>query len=95
MSMHPGEHVLYLSSILIHFRALAPAFSHAGFEKVFFKETKVVEAADFHHQLHHRFFECNYGNVDMPWDRWFGSYHDGSDEATRAMRARLGNRNFS
>jgi len=101
MSMHPVEHLLYLSSVLVHFviashpvivlvhlytRSLAPAFSHAGFEKVLVKERKLIEGADFHHQLHHRFFECNYGNVDMPWDRWFGSYHDGSDEATKRIR---------
>ncbi len=103
MSMHPIEHVFYLSSVLVHFvipshpvialvhmytRALAPAFSHAGFEKVLVNDKKLIEAADFHHQLHHRFFECNYGNVDIPWDRWFGSYHDGSDEATLQMRLR-------
>jgi len=101
MSMHPGEHLLYLSSVLVHFviashpvillvhlytRALAPAFSHAGFEKVLVGDRKLIDAADFHHQLHHRFFECNYGNVDIPWDRWFGSYHDGSDEATKRIR---------
>ena len=45
-----------------------------------------LDAADFHHQLHHKFFECNYGTVDAPWDRWFGSYHDGSDEATARVR---------
>lgn len=103
MSMHPVEHVFYLSSVLIHFiipshpiivlvhlytRTMAPAFSHAGFEKVLVGDKKLVEAADFHHQLHHRFFECNYGNVDTPWDRWFGSYHDGTDEATRQLRQR-------
>ena len=103
MSMHPVEHLFYLSSVLVHFiipshpvivlvhlytRAMAPAFSHAGFEKVLLNDKKLVEAADFHHQLHHRFFECNYGNVDTPWDRWFGSYHDGSDEATQQMRQR-------
>lgn len=101
MSMHPVEHVFYISSVLIHFvipshpvifllhifsRCLGPAFSHAGFEKVLVGKTEVVDAADFHHQLHHRFFECNYGTVDAPWDRWFGTYHDGSNEATAAMR---------
>lgn len=101
MSMHPVEHVIYVSSALIHFvlpshpvillvhlysRCLGPAFSHAGFEKLLVKDTSVVDAADFHHQLHHRFFECNYGTVDAPWDRWFGSFHDGSDEATVRMR---------
>jgi len=103
MSMHPVEHVLYLSSVLIHFviashpvivilhlffRSLAPAFSHAGFEKLIIKDKEITDAADFHHQLHHRFFECNYGNIEMPWDRWLGSYHDGSDEATIRINER-------
>lgn len=103
MSMHPVEHLFYISSVLIHFiipshgiivilhlfmRSLAPAFSHAGFEKLRVGEKDVIEAADFHHQLHHRFFECNYGNVEAPWDRWFGSLHDGSDEATAQVKVR-------
>ncbi len=101
MSMHPVEHLIYISSVLVHFivpshpiillvhlysRCLGPAFSHAGFEKLLVKDKAWVEAADFHHQLHHRYFECNYGTVDAPWDRWFGSYHDGSDEATARTR---------
>ena len=101
MSMHPVEHVIYISSVLVHFvipshpvillvhlysRCLGPAFSHSGFEKLLVKDTTVFDSADFHHQLHHRFFECNYGTVDAPWDRWFGSFHDGSDEATVKVR---------
>ena len=103
MSMHPVEHVLYISSVLAHFvipthpvivllhlytRCMAPAFSHSGFEKLIVKDKTVTEAADFHHQLHHRYYECNYGNVDAPWDRWFGSVHDGSDEDTAKVRER-------
>jgi len=42
----------------------------------------------FYHQLHHRYYECNYGNQEMPWDRWFGTFHDGSDDATQATRTR-------
>ena len=101
MSMHPVEQVIYISSALVHFvipshpvilllhlysRCLGPAFSHSGFEKLLVKDTAIVDSADFHHQLHHRFFECNYGTVDAPWDRWFGSFHDGSDEATVRIR---------
>jgi len=103
MAMHPIEHLLYLSSVLIHFvipshpiiaimhlysRSLGPAFSHSGFEKVLHNDTKLIDSADFHHQLHHRFFECNYGNPDAPWDFWFGTLHDGSDAATKAARKR-------
>lgn len=102
MAMHPVEHVIYISSVLVHFvipshpviflvhifsRCLGPAFSHSGFEKLVVGKTEIVDSADFHHQLHHRYFECNYGTVDAPWDRWFGSYHDGSDEATERIRA--------
>ena len=42
----------------------------------------------FHHQMHHRYFECNYGNLEMPWDKWFGSFHDGTDEAHVRMMER-------
>ena len=101
LSMHPVEHVLYISSVLVHFvipshpvilllhlysRCLGPAFSHAGFEKLQVGDTSIVTAADFHHQLHHRYFECNYGTTDAPWDKWFGTDHDGTDEATIRIR---------
>ncbi len=43
---------------------------------------------DFFHQLHHRYFECNYGTVEMPWDRWFGSFHDGSQQGSEKTRER-------
>ena len=96
MSMHPVESTIYMSSVLIHFvvpshpvvvllhlysSALGPALSHSGFEKVLVKDKQLVDAGHFHHQLHHRFFECNYGTPEMPWDEWFGSFHDGTDEA--------------
>lgn len=103
MSMHPVEHIFYISSVLLHFiiashpvilllhlysRCLGPAFSHAGFEKLQVGDTTVVDAADFHHQLHHRYFECNYGTLDAPWDQWFNTDHDGSDQATNRIRKR-------
>ena len=45
-----------------------------------------VPAASFFHQLHHRYFECNYGENDFPFDKWFGTFHDGSPESDAAMR---------
>jgi len=38
------------------------------------------------HYLHHRYFNCNYGNPAVPWDKWFGSFHDGTDEAKMKKR---------
>ncbi|NNE80882.1 MAG: sterol desaturase family protein, partial [Silicimonas sp.] len=33
-------------------------------------------------------FECNYGSEEIPLDRWFGSFHDGTRAATERIRAR-------
>ena len=65
---------------------LNPAFTHSGFEKIVKKDTKILDSADFHHQLHHRYFDCNYGNMDVPLDVWFGTDHDGSEAATLRLR---------
>lgn len=46
-----------------------------------------VGSGGFFHQLQHRYSECNYGTIEMPWDRVFGSFHDGSDAATATTRA--------
>jgi lathosterol oxidase len=104
ISMHPVENIIYQSSPLIHIFiptdpmiftlhlilvTLNPAFTHSGFEQIKNKKTKLLDSADFHHQLHHRYFDCNYGNMDVPLDVWFGTHHDGSEEATKAMRLRM------
>ena len=101
--MHPVEHVFYLSAFLIHFVVpthplhflfhiswvtLATATSHSGYERLIFGDKPSLKIGAFFHQLHHRYFECNYGNREMPWDRWFGSYHDGTPEATQWVKER-------
>ena len=36
------------------------------------------------------YFEVNYGGDGLvPLDKWFGSFHDGSEEAQQAMHRRL------
>ena len=101
LSMHPIEHVIYLSSVLIHvvvashpmhiffhmqFLTLAAATSHTGFADITVKGRSVFWLGNFHHQLHHRYFNCNYGNEYVPCDKWFGSEHDGTPEATARLR---------
>ncbi len=77
MSMHPVEHVLYFSGILIHWvllshplhaifhvqqTGLAPALGHVGFHKLLTKRENVYGIGQrYFHFLHHRYFECNYG----------------------------------
>lgn len=29
---------------------------------------------DYYHQLHHKYFDCNYGNPHFPLDWFFGTY---------------------
>lgn len=103
LSMHPTEHLIYLSSLLIHFIFpshpillyfhiiyLGPgaAMTHTGYENLLVRDKRRLALGTFYHQLHHRYYECNYGNQEMPWDRWFGTFHDGSDVATATTRAR-------
>lgn len=103
LSMHPIEHFLFFSAVLIHFvvaahpihilfhmqhQALTAATSHAGFEGLLFKDKNALALGNFHHQMHHRYFECNYGNLDVPWDKAFGSFHDGTEESHEQFLAR-------
>lgn len=103
LSMHPIEHLLFFSSVLIHWivaahpihilfhlqhQALTAVTSHTGFENLLVKDKKQLALGTFHHQMHHRYFEVNYGNLEVPWDKWFGSFHDGTEEAHAAMAER-------
>ena len=102
LSMHPIEHLLYFTRWIILFLvpshpihmfylmqrpALNPALGHTGFDRLVLKEESEGMSIDsYFHYLHHRYFECNYGTVTVPFDRWFGSLHDGSPEAYARMR---------
>jgi sterol desaturase/sphingolipid hydroxylase (fatty acid hydroxylase superfamily) len=103
LSMHPVEHLLYLTTLLIHwvvpshpihlifhviYQGPGAAMTHTGYEDMLIRDKRRLALGTFYHQLHHRYYECNYGNQEMPWDRWFGTFHDGSDGATQATRAR-------
>ncbi|MCY4291939.1 MAG: sterol desaturase family protein [Roseovarius sp.] len=102
ISNHWYENLLYLSTYFVHlvvashplhvmfhiyFQQISPVLSHSGFEKVTARDSEVMRAGDFFHQLHHRYFECNYGTSEIPFDRWFGTYHDGSAKSTERTRA--------
>jgi len=103
MSMHPVEHLLYFSSLLIflvlpshplhmifllYWQLLGAPSGHSGYEAVWIKDKRRLFVGGFFHQLHHRYYECNYGSPEIPFDKWFGTFHDGSDSATKRTRAR-------
>ena len=104
LSMHPVEHLLYFGTALIHFvvpthpvhiiahlmfYGLYAITTHTGFEGVWAGGRKRLHLGNFHHQMHHRYFECNYGTLEVPWDKLFGTFHDGTPEAKAQMRDRL------
>lgn len=103
MSMHPLEHLVYLSTVLIHFIvpanplliifhlqyfALSAATTHTGYQGIVVRGKLVLPLGTFHHQLHHRYFECNYGGLEIPMDRWTGNFHDGTAESHQAFLER-------
>ena len=62
--------------------------SHAGFYKVVIKNKETLKAGAYFHQLHHRYFEFNYGSEETPVDRWCGTFHDGASELDKRFRLR-------
>ena len=103
ISMHPLEHVIYFSLfalwwvVPVHplvvtltglYQGVSPAVSHSGFDFVEARGRR-LSAGDWFHQLHHQHFNVNYGNTPTPFDKVFGSWHDGSAESLRAQRERL------
>ena len=103
LSMHPIEHLLYLSSVFIHvilpshpihvlfnlhWNALGAAVSHTGYEALTIKGRPVLYLTSFHHQLHHRHLDCNYGNPVVAMDKLFDCDHNGTNAATIAVKQR-------
>jgi sterol desaturase/sphingolipid hydroxylase (fatty acid hydroxylase superfamily) len=103
LAMHPVEHVLYFSAVTLYWLvpshpvhglyalfalALSPAIGHVGFDRLVLGKSRSLEIGEYMHYLHHKFVTVNYGTGLIPLDRWLGTFHDGSDEATRALRKR-------
>ena len=110
LSMHPIEHVLYFCTVLLFFfipshpihminllsrLGLAPSMGHTGFDRVELNEKDSIDNSYYAHYLHHRYFEVNYADGMIPLDKWFGSFHDGSDKAHAKMLERRKRRRVS
>ncbi|MDA8586326.1 sterol desaturase family protein [Rhodobacteraceae bacterium] len=80
-------HPIHVIFLLFHHGVGAPT-SHTGFEKLKIGRIGGVEVGDFFHQLHHRFFDCNYGTFETPWDEWFNTFHDGTDSGNELVKER-------
>ena len=104
LSMHPVEHVLYWSDILIHLivpshpilvlyhlqvTGTGAVIGHVGFDRIEVGTDTVMQSQAYSHYLHHKYFEVNYSDGLLPFDRWFGTWHDGTKEGDLLMKARL------
>ena len=103
LSMHPVEHLLYFSTVLLHvvvpsnpilaifqlhLAGFGAVVGHIGFHRIEFGKDKALTTDAYTHYLHHKFFEVNYGDSLVPLDQWFGTWHDGTAEGDARMQAR-------
>ena len=110
LSMHPIEHFLYFSGVLLHWviashpihamfhvfhAGLSPAPGHSGYDRIGAENGRNLSIGAYMHYLHHQYFECNYGGDGLPLiDKLMGTFHDGSDEAHERMKRRLRERQW-
>lgn len=103
LSMHPVEQLLYFSSALIHliipsnpilaiyqlhYSGFGAVVGHLGFDKIELGEEAAIDSHAYTHYLHHKFFEVNYGDGLVPFDKWFGTWHDGTADGDARMQVR-------
>jgi lathosterol oxidase len=92
-AVHPFENLVWFSAVLVlllvsshpvhaiflmQLHVITAITTHSGYDRLFVAKGIKFRLGDFYHQLHHRFYDCNYGTSSAPWDRWFNTYHDGT-----------------
>jgi sterol desaturase/sphingolipid hydroxylase (fatty acid hydroxylase superfamily) len=104
LSMHPVEHLLYWSDILLHLvlpshpllvlyhlqvTGTGAVIGHVGFDKVEAGKEGLVDTHAYAHYLHHKYFEVNYADGMLPIDKWIGTWHDGTKAGDSTMQERF------
>jgi len=104
LSMHPVEHLLYWSGVLLHLivpshpllalfhlqiTGTGAVVGHIGFDRIETGEDRAQPTHAYAHYLHHKYFEVNYADGALPLDKWMGTWHDGTKEGDTAMQERF------
>jgi sterol desaturase/sphingolipid hydroxylase (fatty acid hydroxylase superfamily) len=104
LSMHPVELAGYLGVALwhlvipsnpllalyqLHYAGFGAIPGHIGFDKIEIGKDSAADTHAYIHYLHHKYFEVNYGDGLIPFDKWFGTFHDGSKDGEVLMEARF------
>ncbi len=88
----------YAVIIFLFYMTLLNVLGHLGFE-LFpkgFLDHKILRYHNTttHHNMHHRYFHCNYGLYFNWWDRWMGTNHEKYkekfDEVTHRHKEKVG-----
>lgn len=102
-AVHPIENFVWFSAVLIllvipshpmhaiflmQLQVITAITTHCGYENLLIGKHIKFRLGDFFHQLHHRFYDCNYGTIASPWDRLFYTYHDGTPEGNAWVKQR-------
>lgn len=72
----------------LHFAGFGAIPGHIGFDKIEVGSESAMDTHAYIHYLHHKNFEVNYGDGLIPFDKWFGTFHDGSAEGQAQMEER-------
>lgn len=105
LSMHPVEHLFYWSGTLLHLivpshpllvlyhlqiSGTGAVIGHIGFDKIEIGDASAMDTHAYAHYLHHKYFEVNYADGALPFDKWMGTWHDGTPEGDKLMKERYG-----
>ena len=104
LSMHPVEHLLYLSTMFyhliipsnpiiaiyqLHVAGFGAVPGHVGFDRIEVTDETTIDSHAYIHYMHHKYFDVNYGDGLIPIDRWSGTFHDGSKAGDEQMKVRF------
>lgn len=105
-AVNPVENFVWFSAVLVllllpshplhaiflmQLQVITAITTHSGYENLLIGKHIKFRLGDFYHQLHHRFYDCNYGTIAAPWDRLFRTYHDGTIEGDAWVKRRRRN----
>ncbi len=108
LSMHPVEHLLYWSDCLIHLilpsnplialyhlqlTGTGAVVGHVGFDQIEIGTKNGLRTHAFAHYLHHKYFNVNFGDGAVPFDKLFSTWHDGSKQSETEFKKRMGHKN--
>ena len=79
---HPIHFIFHIQQT-----ALRAIQGHSGYDQLVVnkKSGYALPNASYFHYLHHKYFECNYGELTIQLDKWLGSFHNGTKDSHKKL----------